>query len=436
MTQCVSTSYLTEILHDSRRRTLELMDGLREDQLIGPRLETLNPLRWEIGHVAYFHEYFILRRLYGRESLLGPKADALYDSIAVAHDTRWDLPLLDTEETLEYMQQVQDHLIERLPEGMASEQDSFIYQFAAFHEDMHTEAFTWARQTLAYPKPNFSLARDVSTERLAGPCPGFVDIPGGQFRLGAAPDAPFLFDNEKWSHVVKVEPFSIARAPVTNGEFSQFVDDGGYENDEFWSEQGWQLLKSENRNHPGYWQREAAGIWTMRRFEDIIPLPVNEPVIHISWHEAVAYCQWAGLRLPSEVEWEVAALGEATGDGTLSGTKRRCPWGERPPTPQRANLDGRALGCVDVGALADGDSAFGCRQMLGNVWEWTSDVFNPFPGFEPDAYEEYSTWLFGKTRVLKGGAWPTRSRMMHGTYRNYFEPHRWNIFSGFRTCRN
>jgi iron(II)-dependent oxidoreductase len=166
-----------------------------------------------------------------------------------------------------------------------------------------------------------------------------------------------------------------------------------------------------------------------------LPLPPDEPVIHVTWYEADAYCRWAGLRLPTEVEWEAAALGEAAADGTLAAAKRRYPWGEAPPDPSRANLDGRALGPVDVAALAAGDSAFGCRQMLGNVWEWTADTFIAFPGFSADAYKEYSTMLFGDTKVLRGGAWTTRGRMIHGTYRNYFEAYRQDVFGGFRTCR-
>ena len=139
-------------------------------------------------------------------------------------------------------------------------------------------------------------------------------------------------------------------------------------------------------------------------------------------------------RLPTEIEWEVAALGIPSADGGLASKKRRYPWGDTAPTDVHANLDGRALGCIDVAALPDGDSAFGCRQMIGNVWEWTADVFQPFPDFSPDVYKEYSTDLFGITKVLRGGAWPTRSRMIHGTYRNFFRANQWNVFSGFRTC--
>ena len=440
MTLRVSTAYLTATLQDARARTLELVNGLDEAQLMGPKIRTVNPLRWEIGHVAYFYEFFILREMYGFESVLGQKADELYDSIAVAHDTRWDLPLLSISETLAYMQDVLDKLCEHLEQssedGMASEQNSFIYQFGAFHEDMHTEAFIWGRQALAYPTPVFNLSADVSSERSAGAWTGFANVPGGTFQLGASSDAPFNFDNEKWAHPVHVDIFQIAKAPVTCSEFATFIKDGGYQNKQFWSDEVWAYMQEHNLKHPGYWVAQGDDQWGLKQFEKIIPLPEYEPVSHVTWHEATAYCHWAGVRLPTEIEWEAAALGEFDDAGNLSSTsKRRYPWGDKSPDPARANLDGRGLGCVDVAALPDGDSAFGCRQMLGNVWEWTADRFNPYPGFKADVYQEYSDMLFGSTRVLRGGAWTTRSRMIHGTYRNFFEPHRWHVFSGFRVCK-
>ena len=444
MTKAISNTKLIAMLQDARRRTYELVDGLTAEQLMGPRMGTVNPLRWEIGHVAYFYEYFILRELYGEESILGnDRADALYDSINVAHDDRWDLPLLSLADTKAYMQGVLDKLGDklaaRLPDGLAnqtnSETDSFIYQFGVFHEDMHTEAFIWARQSLAYPTPNFANTIDAGKLRSVGAYAGFADIPGGRFRLGAEADAAFMFDNEKFAHDVEVKPFSIAKAPVTNAEFAEFIAADGYQSDVYWCEDGLKWKTENKARHPGYWINNGDGEWLMRRFDQTLPLAANEPVIHITWYEADAYCRWAGLRLPTEIEWEVAALGEADDDGNLSSNKRRYPWGDRYPADDQSNLDGRALGCVDVAAHASGDSAFGCRQMLGNVWEWTSDTFQPYPDFSADAYTEYSTMLFDKTKVLRGGAWTSRSRMLHGTYRNFFEPHRWNIFSGFRTCK-
>ena len=436
MTAHISNTNLIGMLENARLRTYELVADLDEDQLLGPKYGTINPLRWEIGHVAYFYEYFILRELYGRESTLGnQRADSLYDSIAVAHDSRWDLPLPGLEQTKAYMQSVLDNLCERLPGTVANEQDSFIYQFGVFHEDMHCEAFLWGRQTLAYPTPNLSAAIDASRLRNAGGLCGYVDIPGGKFRIGAEKDAAFMFDNEKYAHEVDVSAFAIARAAVTNAEYAEFVAAGGYQNEDYWDPDGWIWIQSKQITHPGYWTPQGNQQWTMRRFDKTLPLADYEPVIHVSWYEADAYCRWAGLRLPTELEWEVAALGEPDNQGNLSTNKRRYPWGNDAPTTNHANLDGYALGSVDVAAYAAGDSAFGCRQMLGNVWEWTSDTFEPFPEFSADAYTEYSTTLFGNTKVLRGGAWTTRGRMMHGGYRNFFGADRWNIFSGFRTCR-
>ena len=435
MTAPVSTAHLIEHMQDARNRTLELIRDLDDEQLMGPRLPTVNPLRWEIGHVAHFYEYFILRQLYGCESVLGERADQLYDSIAIDHSIRWDLPLLTLAETLTYMQAVFDKLAERLDGNLATVQDSFIYQFGIFHEDMHTEAYLWARQILAYSTPTLAIAADVSAERATGQYPGWVEVPGGEFLLGASENAPFLFDNEKWAHPVTIEPFEIAKAAVTNQEFQAFADDGGYDRAAFWDADGWKWRQQADAEHPVYWQTDGPGKWLLKRFERTLPLPPDEPVIHVNWYEADAYCRWAGLRLPTEAEWEAAALGETAVDGVLAATKRRYPWGEMPPESSHANLDGRALGPVDVAALSAGDSSFGCRQMLGNVWEWTANTFNAFPGFSADAYKEYSTMLFGDTKVLRGGAWTTRRRMIHGTYRNYFEAHRRDVFAGFRTCR-
>ena len=435
MTQPVSTAHLIASMQDARNRTLELVGDLDDLQIMGPKIRTVNPLKWEIGHTAYFYEFFILRQLYGYDSVIGERADRLYDSITVHHDVRWDLPLPNRADTLAYMQTVFDRLVERLDGEMASEQDSFIYQFGIFHEDMHTEAFLWARQNLAYPTPNLDIAVDVSAERLLGHYPGWAAVPGGRFRMGAEKSAPFLFDNEKWAHDVIIAPFGISKAAVTNAEFQAFVDDGGYDNAAFWDPAGWAWRQQAEARHPVYWQSDSPGNWLVRRFDRTFPLPPHEAVIHVNWYEASAYCNWAGQRLPSEAEWEAAALGVADPSGDLAPIKRRYPWGDTIPDPARANLDGRALGPLDVGALPAGDSAFGCRQMLGNVWEWTADTFEPFAGFSADAYKDYSTMLFGDTKVMRGGAWTTRGRMIHGTYRNFFGPERRDVFAGFRTCK-
>jgi iron(II)-dependent oxidoreductase len=156
-------------------------------------------------------------------------------------------------------------------------------------------------------------------------------------------------------------------------------------------------------------------------------------MLHVNWYEAQAYCRWAGRRLPTEAEWEVAAAGEPAGAG-LAPHKRRFPWGDEPPTPERAQLDDRCAGCADVAARPAGDSAFGCRQMIGNAWEWTASVFQPYPGFVADPYREYSEPWFGDHMVLRGGCWATCARLLRNTWRNFYEPDRRDVWAGFRTC--
>ena len=431
MTVPVTAARLADMLRDSRDRTLELVAGLSPEQLLGPRLDIVNPLLWEIGHLAWFHEHFALRRLDGGDTLL-PEADHLYNSALVPHDTRWDLPLPSLDRTLEYMRAVQDALVSRLDRPLASEEESFLYQLTTFHEDMHDEAFTYTRQTLGYPEPKFRGSR-LPADAEAGAWPGDVEVPGGRFVLGSSPAAPFVFDNEKWAHPVTVGPFRIACAPVTNAEFAAFVAAGGYRHQKFWDEPGWRWRESVGAEHPIYWIGDDTGRWAVRRFDREEELRPHQPVIHVNWHEASAWCRWAGRRLPTEVEWEVAAAAEPTGDGGLGKRKRTYPWGEVAPTARHANLDAVALGCVDVAACAEGDSPWGCRQMIGNVWEWTQSTFEPYPGFSPDVYEEYSEPWFGTRNVLRGGAWATRSRMINNNYRNFFPPDRRDVLAGFRT---
>ena len=440
MTQPVAVEVLSDMLADARARTFELVEGLEGPQLTEPVISTINPLLWEIGHVAWFHERWILRHLDGHEPLI-PGADDLYDSSVIPHDDRWRLSLPALEDTIAYMTEVQNRLLDRLQPlsgDTAPVTDSYFYQLTTFHEDMHDEAFIYTRQTLAYPRPDFADTAggmDPDDESRAGPLPGDAEVPGGTFYLGADQGAPFVFDNEKWAHPVELRPFRIARAPVTNGEFAAFVADGGYGEPRWWSDEGWRWRQGAGLEHPAYWTGDGGGGWLVRDFDGLRPLPRDAPVMHVSAHEAEAYCRWAGRRLPTEAEWEAAAAGEPDGSGSaLASGKRRFPWGEGAPTADRANLDGRFLGPLDVADCPAGDSAFGCRQMLGNTWEWTASTFQPYPGFTPDPYRDYSQPWFGDNRVLRGGAWATRGRLLRNTWRNFFPPWRSDIFAGFRTC--
>ncbi|HXG91376.1 MAG TPA: selenoneine synthase SenA [Blastocatellia bacterium] len=442
---------LVQELQEARERTLELIADLSDEQMMGPRLAIVNPLRWEVGHVAWFQEYWVLRHARGHSPILG-NGDALYDSAKVAHDTRWDLPLPSKTETLAYMQQVLDRVAE-LGESQSSAShggeshydEAYFMSLALLHECMHAEAITYTRQTLEYSEPRIAIAkprqRDEVKEEAAESAAqhqnvsGDVKIPGGVFMLGSAPAYPFVFDNEQWAHQVEVAPFSISRTAVSNREFAAFVEDDGYRRRELWSDAGWRWREGEGAEHPLYWKKNSAGEWLRRNFDKWVPLEANHPVLHVNWFEAEAYCRWARRRLPTEAEWEMAASCEPTPDSSaITERKRRFPWGDEPPTPERANLDWRNIGCVDVSALPAGDSAFGCRQMIGNTWEWTATDFNPYPGFSPGPYKEYSAPWFGDHKVLRGGCWVTRSLLITNTYRNFYKPDRRDVWAGFRTC--
>jgi iron(II)-dependent oxidoreductase len=423
------THTLAEWVRDARRRTLELVADLTREQMLVPHLDIVNPPLWEIGHVAWFQERWVLRHAAGQQPIRGD-ADALYDSAAVHHDTRWDLRLPSRTDTLTYMQAVCDRVLQRLERGKLSEADRYFILLSIFHEDMHTEAFTFLRQTLGYPPPRLSVVPSAASP--GGPLPGDVSIPGATFILGASPDEPFVFDNEKWAHAIALPPFAIARAPVNQAEFAAFVEDGGYRRPELWSPRGWEWRLKMGADQPIYWRRDPGG-WSRREFDRWVDLEPHRPVIHVCWFEAEAYCRWAKRRLPTEAEWEAAASGEAH-DRVSSSRKRRFPWGDLPAGPVHANLEGRGLGCAEVGSFPEGDSAYGCRQMIGNVWEWTASDFLPYPGFVPDPYKEYSQPWFGTHKVLRGGCWTTRSRLLRNTWRNFYTPDRRDVYAGFRTC--
>ena len=336
-------------LHIARERTRRMVDDLAGEREFGPKLAIVNPPRWEVGHVGWFQEFWALRHGdEGRASIL-PNADALYNSATVPHDERWDLPLPSFSETLAYREVVLERVLESLQRGTA---DAYFVELAVRHEEMHAEAFHYTRQTLGYPAPG-----EVT---LRGGPEGDAEIAGGAFLLGAPREQRFAFDNEKWSHPVVLEPFRIARRPVTNAEYRKFVAAGG--------------------NPPAYWQGD-----NLRRFERWIPIPPDEPVLHVSWHDAQAYCRWAGRRLPTEAEWECAALS-------------------------------------------------GIEGMLGNVWEWTASAFLPYPGFVRDPYKEYSEPWFATHKVLRGGSFATPPGEARVRFRNFYTPERRDIFAGFRTC--
>ena len=442
----VTNGQLIEALKEVRARTLELVADLNDEQLMGPRMPIVNPLRWEIGHLAWFQEFWVLRHLCSQPPIL-EQGDALYDSARVAHDTRWDLPLLERNKTLAYLERVLERVIERaslasstLKDAEGYDQEYFL-NLVLLHEQMHDEAITYTRQTLSYPAPTLEITNKVRCEKYdethgqtSDDLTRDAQIPGGKFILGSTHEERFIFDNEQLAHDVEITTFEISKTAVNNGQFKDFVEDNGYKRSELWSAEGWRWRMAFGAEHPVYWRREGND-WLRRNFNEWVALDERLPVIHVNWHEASAYCRWADRRLPTEVEWEMAASAEPTANGRgIRTVKRRYPWGDEASTFDRANLDWRAMECIPVDALPAGDSAFGCRQMIGNAWEWTASDFKPYPGFVAGPYKEYSAPWFGDHKVLRGGCWATRSRLIHNTYRNFYTPDRRDVWAGFRTC--
>ena len=339
-----SAEDLAEDLREARGRELTLFTDLSDAQLLGPQDHFIEPPIWEVGHVGWFQEYWILRRLAGARPLL-ENGDSIYDSFNVSYKLRWDHDFLARDQTLDYLQTVLDRSIERLEQGEPNDEEKYFYWLVSQHEYMHSENLCMVRQTLGYPRPRFEEAEVSPDPNFA---PADVEIPGGNCSLGAPMDGSFVFDNEKWAHDVEIASFRIANAPVTNAAFLEFVKEGGYGTRRFWGKHGWEWRRREGASHPLFWL-ETGGGWMQQHFDFQIPLSPESPVVHVNWYEARAYCKWAGRRLPTEAEWELAASGPE---------KRLFPWGDELPTPERANLDWSHVGVVDVSGLS------GRRQRL------------------------------------------------------------------------
>jgi len=420
-----SHDQLAAWVRDARARSIRLTADLDDEALTVPLWPTINPLLWELCHAAYFQEYWVLRRACGREPLRAD-ADALFDSATVGHEERWRLPLPTRADALRYVEQVRDRVLGVL-EGELPEQTRYLIAYSVFHEDMHAEAFAYARQTLGYATPS----ADVCPQGRRGDAPASDALPtdvafaGGTYRIGAEHDGSFCFDNEKWAHEVELAPFALRSTATTEAEFAEFVLDGGYARPELWSHEGFAWVQAQQAELPQYWRRAGSG-FERRVFDRWVPVGGERAMTHVNWYEADAWARWAGRRLPSEAEWEVAACG-----GT---ERRRFPWGDQVAEPGQCSLDWMHVGAIAAGALERGATRHGLRQMLGNVWEWTSSTFRPYPGFVADMYADYSTTSFATRKVLRGGCWATSSRMLRNTWRNYYQPFRRDVFAGFRTC--
>jgi iron(II)-dependent oxidoreductase len=308
---------------------------------------------------------------------------------------------------------------ERLLDG------GFVYGLLIQHEHQHLETML---QTLQLREAPYPLDDEVSPSGRAVK-PEEVLVDGGMFVMGTEVER-WAYDNERGAHEHDLAAFWLDTVPVSNRAFVRFIDDGGYARRELWDEQGWAFREAEGLEQPLFWRRDGER-WLRRRFGHWEPLPAAEPVQHVCWYEADAYARWAGKRLPTEAEWERAASWDPAHG------KRRYPWGDEEPTAAQANLGARRFRPAPAGAYPAGASPCGAEQLLGDVWEWTSSDFTPYPGFEAFPYPEYSEVFFGQDyKVLRGGSWATHPAAIRGTFRNWDFPIRRQLFAGFRCARD
>jgi iron(II)-dependent oxidoreductase len=416
-----------------RARTLELVAPLPEEDLVRQHSRLMSPLVWDLGHMAHFEALWLLRRR-GAEAPGGEELDAVYDPQRTPRAERDRLPIPSLASTRAYLDEVRARTrrqLEVMNRGRSPVLDEgMLVQLVSQHEAQHQETMLQAialREDLPY-QPAFLERRPPPLT--ARPSERSVLVPAGPFSMGTD-DRVRAYDNERPAHEVEVPSFRIDVTPVTNGDYLAFMHDGGYQRSALWTEEGWRWRQATAAEAPVHWRPDGDG-WRAMVFGRPTTIDPDCPVVHVSWYEADAYARWAGKRLPSEAEWEKAAAWDAGQQ-----VSRRHPWGDRPPEPERANLDQLRLSPVPVGSLPRGRSPYGCLQMLGDVWEWTDTWFDGYPGFEPFPYREYSEIFFGRQyRVLRGGSFATSALVARNTFRNWDFPERRQIFAGFRCAES
>ena len=383
---------LSLALMDARNHTLRWIAAYERAlgaELRVPQLDEMNPPLWELGHIGWFQEYWIARNVQRtrgdacdptlpRLAAVLAHADRWYNSSEVPHDTRWSLDLPDLQATRDYLVTTLETTLELLHGAADDDASLYLYRLALFHEDMHVEAFAYASQTLGF---DTGLLPGIATQAPREP----LLFSATRWTLGSAAEG-FVFDNEKLRHAESVPEFEIDALPVTWAQYCEFVEDGGYDDASFWSEPGWAWLRAEGRRTPRHVDQMRQGV-LQNRFGKLMRVPMAQPVMHVSWYEAQAWCRWAGRRLPTELEWEVAAH---------QGSTRGFRWGD--------------------------------------VWEWTASTFRPYPGFKADPYRDYSEPWFGTHKVLRGASFATHGRIKSAKYRNFYLPQRDDVFCGFRSC--
>jgi iron(II)-dependent oxidoreductase len=414
-------------LAEARERTLALVASVSDDNLERVHSTLMSPLVWDLGHIAAFEDLWLVHR-YGERPLLHEDLTSVYDAFETPRAHRGDLPFLRPSEARDYLDEVRGRAFDVVEERGIG--DGTIHEMVLRHEQQHGETMLQTLQLAKLPGYRLDPPRDGRV-RMGQTHTGleFVEIPGGEVTIGA-PGTGFAYDNERPCHRTDVRGYLLAATPVTNATYLTFVEGGGYQRREWWSDEGWAWKEDYDISRPGCWTADLTAEWRLGTLE---PLHPAAPVVHISWFEADAFARANGARLPTEIEWEKAATWDQEEHRSLT-----YPWGERFPEPGRhANVDQLAGGTTPVGSHPAGASPYGVEDLIGNVWEWTSSPFGGYPGFVPYPYREYSEVFFGERyRVLRGGSWATRSRVITPTFRNWDFPERRQIFAGVRLARD
>ena len=419
---------LLQQFKEIRNRTLELVKNLEKDDFVVQTAPYMSPPKWHIGHVSWIYEAIISKmdknyQFHSKE--LSEYLNSYYQQFGSPHDKglRGIISRPTINEIFQYFNTINQKVEKFIQTHELNEQEKKLIVTGFHHECQHQELLVYdlqhllAEQYLPVRKNKSSIQENKEKE--------FVKIKGGIFEMGYNGNG-FSYDIELPEHKTYLEDYKIGIFPVTNREYLEFMNDGGYETYKHWLSDGWEKVKSNDWKSPMYWEK-IDDEWYVRDFLGIRKINPNEPVCHVSYYEADAYCKWAGKRLPTEAEWEKAACWDEEKQ-----QKTVFPWGDENPTEEKCNLlESYHWGCAEVGAYPKGSSKSGCQQMIGDVWEWTSSEFVGYPGFK-SGFDEYNDKWFTNQKVLRGGSFGTPKMSIRGSYRNFFRlDERW-LFSGFR----
>ncbi|MBW4664160.1 MAG: SUMF1/EgtB/PvdO family nonheme iron enzyme [Chroococcus sp. CMT-3BRIN-NPC107] len=413
---------LKQWLHQCRAGTLELFESIDETTFCHQAHSEFSPVGWHLGHIGYTESLWLLERQDKIKSLF-PKYRRLFVADGLPKSERVKLPPLC--EIKRYLEAIRNKVLLRL-ETIDLDREERLWRWLLQHESQHTEtiAFVLQLQRWRDRAPVGASWQNITTQNKFTVHPAFnspmaqvscldsemVCIESGSFTQGN--DSVDALDNERTAHQVNLGDYYIDRYPVTCRQYGAFIEAGGYQNSNLWSQRGWRWVQSEQVTKPLYWSED-------RRWD-------NYPVCGVSWYEADAYGRFVGKRLPTEAEWEKAAGGNSP-----------YPWGEELPTEKHCNHDNTVSQTTPVNAYPKGQSVYGCFDMLGNVWEWTSTVFEGYQGFAGFPYPGYSQVYFdGEHWVLKGGSWATRPWALRSSFRNWYHPGVRQILAGFRCAKD